>query len=171
MGGRTFECLDAVINRYTIVILNVHEILSVYNIFHHYSVYYTYVLHRYRKEQIVEGHTLVQAMVTEPDGSVRVNREVQHAEKIYATLRECREQSGAKKNKGIKMQGYLEKKSEKNKKWKALYFVLLVDGTDTHLYLYDNPKRTKPKGLIDLSCAYLYQVRNTYLSIIRMSIN
>lgn len=100
-------------------------------------------------------------MVTEPDGSVRVNREVQHAEKIYATLRECREQSGAKKNKGIKMQGYLEKKSEKNKKWKALYFVLLVDATDTHLYLYDNPKRTKPKGLIDLSCAYLYQVSDT----------
>ncbi|XP_032666711.1 ras GTPase-activating protein 1 [Odontomachus brunneus] len=130
MGGRTFECLDAVINRY-------------------------------RKEQIVEGHTLVQAMVTEPDGSVRVNREVQHAEKIYATLRECREQSGAKKNKGIKMQGYLEKKSEKNKKWKALYFVLLVDATDTHLYLYDNPKRTKPKGLIDLSCAYLYQVHES----------
>lgn len=110
----------------------------------------------------MEGHTLVQAMVTEPDGSVRVNREIQHAEKIYATLRECREQSGAKKNKGIKMQGYLEKKSEKNKKWKALYFVLLVDATDTHLYLYDNPKRTKPKGLIDLSCAYLYQVRNTH---------
>lgn len=104
---------------------------------------------------------MVQAMVTEPDGSVRVNREVQHAEKIYATLRECREQSGVKKNKGIKMQGYLEKKSEKNKKWKALYFVLLVDATDTHLYLYDNPKRTKPKGLIDLSCAYLYQVRDT----------
>ncbi|XP_011503859.1 PREDICTED: ras GTPase-activating protein 1 [Ceratosolen solmsi marchali] len=130
MGGRTFECLDAVINRY-------------------------------RKEQIVEGHTLVQAMITEPDGTVRINKEVQHAEKIYATLRECREQSGVKKNKGIKMQGYLEKKSEKNKKWKALYFVLLVDGSDTHLYLYDNPKRTKPKGLIDLSCAYLYQVHES----------
>jgi len=41
---------------------------------------------------------------------------------------------------GIKMQGYLNKKSEKNKKWKSLYFVLLVDGTDTHLYFYDNPK-------------------------------
>lgn len=143
MGGRTFECLDAVINRY-------------------------------RKEQIVEGHTLVQAMVTEPDGSVRVNREVQHAEKIYATLRECREQSGAKKNKGIKMQGYLEKKSEKNKKWKALYFVLLVDASDTHLYLYDNPKRTKPKGLIDLSCAYLYQVNKNLIDnciIINIEIN
>ncbi|XP_058809845.1 ras GTPase-activating protein 1 isoform X2 [Phymastichus coffea] len=130
MGGRTFECLDAVINRY-------------------------------RKEQIVEGHTLVQAMITEPDGTVKVKKEIQHAEKIYATLRECREQSGVKKNKGIKMQGYLEKKSEKNKKWKVLYFVLLVDASDTHLYLYDNPKRTKPKGLIDLSCAYLYQVHES----------
>jgi hypothetical protein len=44
---------------------------------------------------------------------------------------------------GIKMQGYLNKKSEKNKKWKSLYFVLLVDGTDTHLYFYDNPKVCK----------------------------
>ncbi|KAJ8680102.1 hypothetical protein QAD02_015889 [Eretmocerus hayati] len=130
MGGRTFECLDAVINRY-------------------------------RKEQIVEGHTLIQALVTESSDPSRLNREVQQAEKIYATLRECREQSGAKKIKGIKMQGYLEKKSEKNKKWKTLYFVLLVDGNDTHLYLYDNPKRTKPKGLIDLSCAYLYQVHES----------
>ncbi|XP_071447289.1 ras GTPase-activating protein 1 isoform X2 [Hetaerina americana] len=129
MGGRTFECLDAVINRY-------------------------------RKEQIVEGHTLIQPMMTETDGPVK-SKVVQHAEKIYATLRECREQSGLKKNKGIKMQGYLNKKSEKNKKWKSMYFVLVVDGTDTHLYLYDNPKRTKPKGLIDLSCAYLYQVHDS----------
>lgn len=72
------------------------------------------------------------------------------------------------------MQGYVEKKSEKNKKWKALYFVLLVDATDTHLYLYDNPKRTKPKGLIDLSCAYLHHVRNAYFvhwSILYIDIN
>lgn len=81
------------------------------------------------------------------------------AEKIYATLRECRDQIGLKKMKGIKHQGYLNKKSDKAaKKWKALYFVLLQEGTDTHLYFYDSPKRTKPKGLIDLSCAYLYQV-------------
>lgn len=41
---------------------------------------------------------------------------------------------------GIKMQGYLFKKSEKNKKWKSLYFVLIVDEADTHLCFYDNPK-------------------------------
>lgn len=87
------------------------------------------------------------------------NQNVAVAEKIYATLRECRDQAGLKKMRGIKHQGYLHRKSDKAaKKWKLLYFVLLVDGTDTHLYLYENPKRTKPKGLIDLSCAYLYQV-------------
>ncbi|KAI5725466.1 hypothetical protein M8J77_015855 [Diaphorina citri] len=130
MGGRTFECLDAVINRY-------------------------------RKEQIVEGHTLgfpVTRTVTEVDAKIKP---VQHAEKIYATLRECREQVGLKKIKGIRMQGYLLKKSEKNKKWKSLYFVFIVDGTDTHLCFYDNPKRTKPKGLIDLACAYLYPVHDS----------
>lgn len=54
---------------------------------------------------------------------------------------------------GIKMQGYLFKKSDKNKKWKCLYFVLICsDGNtggggggtggsgDTHLCFYDNPK-------------------------------
>ncbi|XP_026288101.1 ras GTPase-activating protein 1 [Frankliniella occidentalis] len=132
MGGRTFECLDAVINRY-------------------------------RKEQIVEGHTLLQAVsrnLSEIDGPVK-SKEVQHAEKIYATLRECREQVGIKKIKGIKMQGYLNKKNDKNKKWKPMYCVLLVDGSDTQLMYYENPKRTKPKGLVDLSCAYLYQVHDS----------
>lgn len=135
MGGRTFECLDAVINRY-------------------------------RKEQIVEGHTLGQPLVTEGHQSETQTTQTSTtgaaAEKIYATLRECRDQIGLKKMKGIKHQGYMHKKSDKTaKKWKLLYFVLLVEGTDTHLYFYDSPKRTKPKGLIDLSCAYLYQVHES----------
>ncbi|KAI4459249.1 ras gtpase-activating protein [Holotrichia oblita] len=135
MGGRIFECLDAVINRY-------------------------------RKEQIVEGYTLQHPLIV--DGSKQQEwvpdtlKQQSEAEKIYATLRECRDQAGLKKMKGIKHQGYLHRKSDKaTKKWKPLYFVLLVDGTDTHLYLYENPKRTKPKGLIDLSCAYLYQVHDS----------
>ncbi|XP_068912775.1 ras GTPase-activating protein 1 [Tenebrio molitor] len=135
MGGRIFECLDAVINRY-------------------------------KKEQIVEGYTLQHPLVV--DGSKQVdwvpdNPKVKsEAEKIYATLRECRDQVGLKKMRGIKHQGFLHRKSDKAaKKWKLLYFALVVDGTDTHLYLYENPKRTKPKGLIDLSCAYLYQVHDS----------
>ncbi|XP_018334590.1 ras GTPase-activating protein 1 [Agrilus planipennis] len=137
MGGRVFECLDAVINRY-------------------------------RKEQIVEGYTLQHPLLVDgtkqqdwvPD--TQKTKSDAAAEKIYATLRECRDQAGLKRMRGIKHQGYLHRKSDKvGKKWKLLYFVLLVDGTDTHIYLYDNPKRTKPKGLIDLSCTYLYQVHDS----------
>ena len=86
-----------------------------------------------------------------------------NAEKIYATLRECREQTGVKKSKNVRMQGYLQKKSEKNKKWKSLYFVLQNENGEDRLYFFDNPKRTKPRGLIDLSCSYLYQVTFIYL--------
>ena len=46
------------------------------------------------------------------------------------------------------MQGFLLKKKEKLGKWKQLYFVLKQDGPDSHLYFYESPKRTKPKGLI-----------------------
>lgn len=128
MGGRTFECLDAVINRY-------------------------------RKEQIVEGHTLQNPVAG--GGQVEFHQPSAvsaAAEKIYATLRECRDQNMLKKIKGIKQQGYLSKKSDKTGKWKQLYFALINDGAETHLFFYDSPKKTKPKGLIDLSCAYLYQV-------------
>ena len=130
MGGRTFECLDAVI-------------------------------HRYRKEQIVEGHTLTNPVSILNGGQPEFNppsAASAAAEKIYATLRECRDQNMLKKIKGIKQQGYLSKKSEKTGKWKQLYFALINEGTETQLFFYDSPKKTKPKGLIDLSCAYLYQV-------------
>ena len=90
--------------------------------------------------------------------AVARTRDVSCAEKIYATLRECREQTGVKKSRGVRMQGYLHKKSEKNKKWKSMYFMLQNEYGEDRLYFYDNPKRTKPRGLIDLSCSYLYQV-------------
>ncbi|KAK2709712.1 ras GTPase-activating protein 1-like isoform X2 [Artemia franciscana] len=132
MGGRTFECLDAVIARY-------------------------------KNEQIVEGHTLGQPVVKSPsetDGQIP-SREVKHAEKIYATLRECREQTGLKKIQGAKLQGYLSKKNDKNLKWKTMFFVLQNDHGEDRLYFYDNPKRTKPRGMIDLSCGYLYTVHES----------
>lgn len=132
MGGRTFECLEAVINRY-------------------------------RVEHIVEGHTLlhpVKKFSSELDGAVQP-REIQHADEIYATLRECREMQGLKKSKGVKMQGYLCKKNEKNKKWKSMYLVLQTEGSDTHLLFYDNPKRLKPKGLVDVTCAFVYPVHDS----------
>jgi Ras GTPase-activating protein 1 len=57
-----------------------------------------------------------------------------------------RDQNILKKIKGIKQQGYLSKKSEKTGKWKQLYFALINEGTETQLFFYDNPKKTKVKG-------------------------
>ena len=136
MGGRTFDCLDAVIARY-------------------------------KTEQIVEGHTLgsyVKKQSCEDDGSFPTRQEEPEesaAEKIYASLRECREMNDPKRAKGVKMQGFLQKKKEKIDRWKSQYFVLKQENQDCHLYIYDHPKRTKPKGLIDLSCAYLYSAHES----------
>ena len=94
MGGRTFECLDAVILRYN-------------------------------TEQIVEGHTLgshVKKQSCEDDGSYPTRQEEPEesaAEKIYASLRECREQANPQKAKGVKMQGFLQKKKEKLDRWQG----------------------------------------------------
>lgn len=79
----------------------------------------------------------------EDDGSLPTRPEEPEesaAEKIYATLRECREQADPKRQKGVKMQGYLLKKKEKIGKWKQQFFLLKQDGTDSHLYFYDHPK-------------------------------
>ncbi|RXG72389.1 Ras GTPase-activating protein 1 [Armadillidium vulgare] len=89
MGGRTFSCLDAVINRY-------------------------------KTEQILEGHTLGNP-VSKLTGDkhnlpILQVKEVEQPEKIYATLNEIREKLG----------------------------------------------RTKPRGVIDLNCSYLYQVDESF---------
>ena len=74
MGGRNFDCLDAVINRY-------------------------------KTEQIVEGHTLghpVKRQASEDDNILPARHEEPEesaADKIYASLRECREQADPKKQK------------------------------------------------------------------------
>ncbi len=83
-------------------------------------------------QQACDDDTSLPARPEEPEESA--------AEKIYATLRECREQADPKRQKGVKMQGYLLKKKEKIGKWKQQFFLLKQDGTDSHLYFYDNPK-------------------------------
>ena len=80
-------------------------------------------------QQASEDDNILPARQEEPEESA--------AEKIYATLRECREQADPKKQKGVQMQGYLLKKKEKLGKWKQLYFVLKQDGGDSHLYFYE----------------------------------
>ena len=83
-------------------------------------------------QQACDDDTSLPTRAEEPEESA--------AEKIYATLRECREQADPKRQKGVKMQGYLLKKKEKIGKWKQQFFLLKQDGTDSHLYFYDNPK-------------------------------
>ncbi|XP_067128890.1 LOW QUALITY PROTEIN: ras GTPase-activating protein 1 [Centruroides vittatus] len=131
MGGRCFDSLEAVINRYKV-------------------------------EQIVEGHCLRDPVLKAPYESKELSKaeEVQHkSQDIYATLKESRETGLAKRNKGIRMKGYLNKKSQGNRKWKNLYFVL--SSKEQQLLFFDTPRRTKPKGLIELSYTYLYMVHDS----------
>ncbi|XP_054709957.1 ras GTPase-activating protein 1-like [Uloborus diversus] len=136
MGGRCFDSLEAVISRYKV-------------------------------EQIVEGHHLGDPVLKAPYESKELSKaeEIQQkSQDIYATLRESRESGIAKRNKGIRMKGYLNKKScfnpgQGNRKWKNLYFVL--SAKEQQLLFFDNPRRTKPKGLIELNYTYLYMVHDS----------
>lgn len=67
-------------------------------------------------------------------------KEVNNPEKIYATLQECRDTVGIKKTEVCKKSGFVYKRNEKNKKWKNMFFVLQMDGTDTHLLMFESPK-------------------------------
>ncbi|CAH3132087.1 unnamed protein product [Porites lobata] len=55
--------------------------------------------------------------------------------------------------------GYLVKKGHRNK-WKRMFFVL--DGMEQHLYFFENDKRTKPKGMMDLSFSMVYEVHQSF---------
>lgn len=48
---------------------------------------------------------------------------------------------------------------QKSKKWKNYYFVL--DSNEQHLYYYENDRRTRPKGLVDLNYTFFYLVHDT----------
>lgn len=54
----------------------------------------------------------------------------------------------------------LGKRGYENKKWKQMHFVL--DGEKQHLYFFEHDKKTKPKGLIDLSYGAVYPVHASY---------
>ncbi|XP_067934605.1 ras GTPase-activating protein 1-like [Watersipora subatra] len=62
------------------------------------------------------------------------------------------------------MEGYLymRKADKASKKQKRLFFVL--KGDLQHLYYIENPKRSKPDGMIDLNYTSLYPVHETWLS-------
>ncbi|KAL9987198.1 hypothetical protein ACROYT_G001462 [Oculina patagonica] len=55
--------------------------------------------------------------------------------------------------------GFLVKKGHRNK-WKRMFFVL--DGFEQHLYFFESEKRTKPKGMMDLSFSMVYEVHQSF---------
>lgn len=79
-------------------------------------------------------------------------------EEIYATLCASREQC-QKQRLQQKMTAFLFKKSKKKKKWKLRFFVLNPE--DQTLGFYENDKKIRPKGIIDLSYSYLYIVHES----------
>ncbi|XP_074594177.1 RAS p21 protein activator vap isoform X2 [Brevipalpus obovatus] len=115
----------------------------------------------YRSEQIIAGYRLGDPVLKTPpevtDHSRRQLEISQKSDDVYVTLRESREM--AKKNRSVRMRGYLCKRSQKSKKWKNYYFVL--DSKEKHLYYYENDRRTRPKGLVDLNYSFLYLVHDT----------
>ncbi|XP_023933304.1 ras GTPase-activating protein 1 [Lingula anatina] len=126
------------------------------------------IIGRYKKEQIVEGHTLgdpVLRNATEGDECIHeldTDETDARTRQIYATIRQM-QSSGSNflinRNDHIVLKGFLNKKSERGNKWKNMHFVL--NGTEHQLYFFENDKRSKPKGLIDLSYSSLYPVHDS----------
>jgi len=123
------------------------------------------IIERYNKEQIVEGHILGSPVLRsnpslQTSESSNSTSSLTNRENIYSTMRQS---SGSNfflnRKDRIVIRGFLNKKSQRTKKWKYMYFVL--NGTEQQLYYFDNEKRSKPKGLIDLSYSAIYPVHDS----------
>ncbi|XP_041369267.1 ras GTPase-activating protein 1-like [Gigantopelta aegis] len=132
VGGRYFESLDAIIQRY-------------------------------KKEEIVEGYKLTKAVCRENfdtfDGQFKKTLTVSERNVLYASIMRSGPNLLTSKS---ELTGYLLKRSEKTKKWKLYYFVL--NGSERLLYFFENERRSRPKGLIELSYSALYPVHDSFFS-------
>lgn len=129
IGGRYFDSLHAIINRYT-------------------------------HEEIVEGQTLKKAVIKKDllNGSNALDSA--KTQELYASLKRGTGANLLKKQwDRIDITGYL-KKRQKPKKWKNMYFIL--NGTERQLRFFENEKRSKPKGMIDLAFSSLYPVHDSF---------
>ncbi|XP_077989624.1 ras GTPase-activating protein 1-like isoform X2 [Glandiceps talaboti] len=120
------------------------------------------IIEHYQREELVEGFTLGSPVQMKP--RVETNgRTLQNVDKhaVYATIKARNTGTAILSNRvdASVMRGYLNKKSGRTKKWKVLYFVL--NGAEQQLYFFENEKRTKPKGLIDLVYSTVYTVHET----------
>ncbi|XP_076465409.1 ras GTPase-activating protein 1-like [Babylonia areolata] len=123
------------------------------------------VIKRYMKEEIVEGYKLANAVYRDVFDSNNTRFERLRVEggneDIYASIRQS---TGPKlvtrTNDRIEMSGYLHFRNEKMKKFKSYYFVL--NGTENMLYYFENEKRSKPKGLVELNYTSIYPVHDSW---------
>ncbi|WAR00151.1 RASA1-like protein [Mya arenaria] len=107
------------------------------------------IIRRYKQEEIVEGHTLSTAVCRDSKDlpeKVPLLAKLEHkssAEDIYAFIRSS---TGPHRLMGrsdrIERTGYLQKKSNKTKKWKSYFFIL--NGSSRELCFFENEKRSKP---------------------------
>ncbi len=67
-----------------------------------------------------------------------------------------------KKTDKIKLKGYLHKYNEKTKKWKPYWFSL--NQTDQQLFYFSSEKKSKEKGLIDLTYGFYYPLDDSLLN-------
>ncbi|KAJ8339585.1 hypothetical protein SKAU_G00363710 [Synaphobranchus kaupii] len=113
------------------------------------------IVDHYKKEQIVEGYNLKDAVSVQHQEQVL--SDVVDGREIYNTIRRKTKDAFYK---NIVKKGYLLFNKGKGKRWKNLYFIL--EGNDAQLIYFESEKRaTKPKGLIDLSVCSVYGVHDS----------
>uniref|UniRef100_A0A8C8IDB6 Ras GTPase-activating protein 1 n=1 Tax=Oncorhynchus tshawytscha TaxID=74940 RepID=A0A8C8IDB6_ONCTS len=113
------------------------------------------IIEHYKKEQIVEGYNLKDAVSVQQQEQVL--SDLVDGKEIYNTIRRKTKDAFYK---NIVKKGYLLFNKGKGKRWKNLYFIL--EGNDAQLIYFESEKRaTKPKGLIDLSVCSVYGVHDS----------
>ncbi|KAM3868242.1 ras GTPase-activating protein 1-like [Diretmus argenteus] len=113
------------------------------------------IIDHYKKEQIVEGYNLKEAVSVQQQEQVLTD--IVDGKEIYNTIRRKTKDAFYK---NIVKKGYLLFNKGKGKRWKNLYFIL--EGNDAQLIYFESEKRaTKPKGLIDLSVCSVYGVHDS----------
>ncbi|KAM6965604.1 ras GTPase-activating protein 1 [Aplochiton taeniatus] len=113
------------------------------------------IVDHYKKEQIVEGYTLKDAVSVQHQE--QVISDLVDGKEIYNTIRRKTKDAFYK---NIVKKGYILFNKGKGKRWKNLYFIL--EGNDAQLIYFESEKRaTKPKGLIDLSVCSVYGVHDS----------
>lgn len=119
------------------------------------------IIERYKTECLVEGLSLAEPLdVREVDSkyvTIKPNGSAHEDAPGSPSLLRLNSRGSEIIHKDRIKSGYMNKKGAK--KWKRFYFAL--NGDEQHLCYFEHIKRTKPKGLIDLSYSAVYSVHQS----------